>query len=831
MPYGISSFFGGVPSDLVDEKGHAEHQVADTEEEAKARQYVIAWRNQLRQLRWQKQQIWNECWQLYRGLEDWTDKEDWNSKIVLPKSFNTVKTATNVIKRLMSSARQPWNIEAVNTDDLVAVLRAEQMTDLVKLFTEKAYFLQEFSEALECSFIIGFGAWKIWWGMVPRTVTQVENNYEPDFGDGSGLGPNAAGGQVTAEVAAQGNPPRLPYGNPPQHLQGSQDGSQAQSEAPPSSAYDQPYHPSAGVPTEPPPPKNILGQIPKQLVRSFSALYPNQLPFEEIAPMGLPGEPQQPSYQPRMVMKKQIVRKEMLEGKLFIKAVDPYNFYWIPGSKMNRWLGTIEDIEVPKYELIQMAEYGIFPMEKVAAIKPQKIDEQQKMSALRWSETVRAYNGPNTDTGVVKLTEYYGPIVYDGKIAKKNAHMLIANDSVTLFYRDNGFWHKKPPYIGFSPLALPFRTEGVGLIEMVRQIDKSLNKLANMSVDTLFFRLLPMFEVTPDAFENPEDFETAITPGKIFRRNISHAGLKGITPVETEDISTGAVQVAAMLDRAHHEGALVSDIAESLPRYRGNQTATETQALQQNMDSFMGNMAVDIEKGALEPMIEMCMDLVFQFLDTANDPRVASILGVGADVIGGMSRAELMEMVQGEYKVKVSGLSGQLFKAEVLQQLVQLMNLVGQNPQAWLPYINEDALLRRILDSFRPMIHDIENIIADPETAQAKKLAMQKESNTGDLLRLIPQLSGMAHQSNMDIHDAQLALQKQTDDNANAQRDQALQMKQLQLQQQQMMMDQQQAQSQSGGNPALASQAIPPSGVSEQSAPGPVAVGGGANLT
>jgi hypothetical protein len=825
MPYGISSFFDGIPSDLLgDQSKDRPQHVADTEEEAKARQYVIAWRNQLRQLRWQKQQIWNECWQLYRGLEDWTDKEDWNAKIVLPKSFNTVKTATNVIKRLMSTARQPWNIEAVNSDDLVAVLRAEQMTDLVKLFTEKAYFLQEFSEALECSFILGFGAWKVWWGLVPRTITSVENNYVSDTSDGSGLGPNAASGQVTSEVAEQGNPQaRVPYGNPPQQLQS---GDKA-AEQPPSAAYDNPYHPSQGVPTEPPPPKNILGQVPKQLVRTFAALYPNQLPFEEIAPMGLPGQPQQPSFQPRLRMEKQIVRKEVLEGKLFIKAVDPYNFYWLPGSKLNRWLGTIEDIEVPKYELIQMGESGIFPLEKIAAIKPQKIDEQQKMSALRWSETVRAYNGPNTDTGVVKLTEYYGPIVYDGKIVKKHAHMLIANDSITLFYRDNGFWHKKAPYIGFSPLSLPFRTEGVGLIEMVRQIDKSLNKLANMSVDTLFFRLLPMFEVTPDAFENPEDFETAITPGKIFRRNITHTGLPGITPVQTEDISQGAIQVAAMLDRAHHEGSLVSDIAESLPRYRGNQTATETQALQQNMDSFMGNMAVDIEKLALEPLIEMCMDLVLQFLDTSNDPRVASILGVGADVIQGMSRAELMELVQGEYKVKVSGISGQLWKAEILQQLVQLMNLIGQNPQAWLPYINEDALLRRILDSFRPMIHDIEQIIADPETAQAKKLAMQKESNMGDLVRIIPQLAQMAHQSNMDHASAELDLQKQTDAQANTQRDQALQAKELQMQQQQMMMDQQAQAAQSGGNPALAAQqtqAIPPSGVSEQSAPGPVAV-------
>jgi hypothetical protein len=182
---------------------------------------------------------------------------------------------------------------------------------------------------------------------------------------------------------------------------------------------------------------------------------------------------------------------------------------------------------------------------------------------------------------------------------------------------------------------------------------------------------------------------------------------------------------------------MISDIAEGLPRWRGQQTATETQQLSQQSESFMGGMSADIEKDALEPMVTMAMDLIFQFLDTANDPRVASILGVGADVLKGMSREDILEMIAGDYTVKVSGVTGQIMKSEMLQNLVQFMNLIGQNPQAWLPYINEDALLRRILESFRPHIHDIEDIIADPATADAKKVAQASQEMLPQLLQLI----------------------------------------------------------------------------------------------
>jgi hypothetical protein len=185
------------------------------------------------------------------------------------------------------------------------------------------------------------------------------------------------------------------------------------------------------------------------------------------------------------------------------------------------------------------------------------------------------------------------------------------------------------------------------------------------------------------------------------------------------------------------------------------------------------------------------MDLIFQFIETANDPRVASILGVGAETLRGMSREDILELIAGDYKVKVTGITGQIMKSEMLQNLVQFMNLLGQNPQAWLPYINEDALLRRLLEAFRPHIHDIEDIVADPATAQAKRLAMLDQEQMNILLRSMPGMFGSIQKHNAANADRGLALQQMEHakemQQMQQQADSVQQAKDQQMQQIQMM--------------------------------------------
>ena len=685
----------------------------------KARAYVIAWRNQLRQQRIEKLNIWNECWALYRGQQNMSNKEDWQSQIVMPKAWGTVKQAVNVIKRFLNTAKKPWFVDTTSPADPLAVLRAEKMTDLARVFLDKAHFVEEFSIGLETGFIMGLGVWKVGWNLFPRVQMQVKTVMVP-----------------TPQPPPQGQVAPGLGGPPPPGATG-QPGVQEEASSEPLQAPI-----ARGLP-------NPVGQNPNELQTQQNTIFPTQLPNEATGAPGSFGAGNAPGAVPITVPQqpqKQITKQEVMEGRLSIWAVDPYNFYWLPSSKLNRWTGTIEEIELPKWQLMQMAEKGAFRPEVISQIGPMKIDEYQKQSWIRFGELPRNTFGPTKETSTVKLTEFFGPLIIDGEIIEPHAHIIIANDTWVLYNGKNDKWHQKPPYVAFSPLNLPFRTEGVGLVEMVRSINKALNQIVNLGVDTLLYRLMPIFEFTPDVYENPEDLRTGLTPGKVLRRNSLQATSDlGLRPIQFEDVSPGASQMAGILDRAHQEGAMVTELQQSLPRWSGAQTATETEAIQENQSSFFGALATDIEQFAIAPIIEMSVDTIMQYLDTSNDPRVASILGIGQQILAGMSQPEVLEMVQGDYEITVRGLSGQLEKAEMLQNLIQFMNLIGQNPESWLPYINQDAMLRRILESFRPAIHDIEDIIADPQTVAANKVAQQQKEQAGQMLGMVPELARLAH--------------------------------------------------------------------------------------
>lgn len=595
--------------------------------------FVANNRKRLEESRVTKKSIWNECWRLYRGKEDFSDKEDWQSKVSLPKSWNSVKQATNAIMRFLQAADHPWTIDPVNPDDAVTAIRAGQMTDLTKVFVQNSEFFRAFGEGLESGFITGIGIWKLWWELEPKLRMEVQNAIDEQSG---------------------------------------------------------------------------------QLLKN-------------------------------------IVRREVLEGRLQMRAVDPYNFYWLRGSTFNRWVGTIEKIEVSKWILKELAAKGLFDPEIVEKVQPKKSPTVgSDNTQLRFAENDNARTGsPGSGEDTVELTEYYGPLLDEkGGVIVRNAHAIIANDTHLLLVQENNLWTRKPPYVAFSPLLLPFRTEGVGIIEMNMGVDKALNQLARMGMDKLMFNLLPIFEASVDIFEDPTELETGLIPGKVLRKGIEGINTPGLQPIQTPDISAGMLQMAGILDRAHQEGSLISEIQQSIPRFRGQQTLGEIEIKQGNQVDFLSALARDIDVYALKPIVEMSMELIMQFLDTSNDPRVGKVLGIGAEVFRGMNKVDILDMLQGDYNVVVSGITDQTKKAEQLQNIVQFMNIIGQNPDAWLPYVRQDQLLYRILEALRPGIRDIENIMEDPITVAAKQDAMRNSKLTPEIIRVMPQIIQLASSLN-----------------------------------------------------------------------------------
>ena len=563
--------------------------------------------------------VWTDCWALYRGKDDFSAKQDWQSKLVLPKPFNSVKQAVNAFMRMLSVSQKPWELEPVNPDDEVTKQKGERFERLVNYFLDEAGYLKAFQEGLESSAITGIGVWKIWWSLDTRS--------------------------------------RL-------NLRPGEDGSQ-------------------------------------ELVKEF-----------------------------------------IQEGKLKIKAIDPYNFYWIPGEGLNKWIGTIEESWISLYQLKELARKEILDEEKVKNLVGRNSEgrtEKLLDDQIRFDKPASIEVGASPGMTTVKITEYYGPLLSkEGKMVMDNAYVVIANDNVILKIQENPYWHGKPPYVAFSPLLVPFREEGIGLVEMTREVDRALSRLANMSMDTLLFKLLPMFEAYPEAYEDDEELDSGIIPGKIIRRNRIGATLPPLSPVVSQDISQGSLHMMGLLDRFHQEGSLISEIQQGLPRTRGSQTATEINVKASRENSFISALAREIDDRGIKPIVEMAMDTILQNLDTSSDPRIATILGIDIEQLVTLNPIDVMEIIQGDYTIKVHGVNEQIEKVEVLENLVQFMNIIGQNSE-WIPYINQAELFKRILDAF-PNIRDADHLVNDPATIEAQRLALQNSQLSPEIIRAAPGL-------------------------------------------------------------------------------------------
>ena len=103
-----------------------------------------------------------------------------------------------------------------------------------------------------------------------------------------------------------------------------------------------------------------------------------------------------------------------------------------------------------------------------------------------------------------------------------------------------------------------------------------------------------------------------------------------------------------------------------------------------------------------------------------------------------MTVIDACEAVVGDYILEVHGVSDQINRIESLENMVQFMNIVGQN-ETWAPYINQTEMFKRILENF-PNIRDIDRLVNDPETVEAQRIALEQSQLTPEIIRTIPGL-------------------------------------------------------------------------------------------
>jgi len=617
--------------------------------------FVIDKRKALADAQRSRHSVWQDCQDLYDLKGDFAAKQDWQSKIVLPKAFAAVKQATSSVSQMLRTAEQPWTLEPVDPDNLQDAAAGSRLAMLLKFLFDESGAYDAMGNGLETAFLTGLGVWRTAWSMQRRQL-----------------------------------PPRV----------------------------------------------NAFGAVERPVV---------------------------------------------MEGGLAVREVDPFGFFWLPGSRLNAWTGCIEDYEAPVHELRELVKQlgledsGVLRSQDIVPSGATSSDARNEHRSAR--DEWQRRNNAKSALATAWVTEYWGPLV-DGQHNTLDGgnqwHILIVGDRHLLVAQRNQLWSNKPPYTAFSPMRHPRRpVDGIGVVEPALEINKAISRITNMGIDRELLAILPTMLGVTDAFENPEDLDAGITPGKLLRISRAAAMQMGgnlknaLQPLEIGGLSPQTVPLLGILDRAVQEGSQISEIQQALPRFRGAQTLGEIEMKGAQGQDFMSSLAKRIDEVGIQPLVEQGMDLTLQFLHTIGDKRAARILGFDDYAFWqSTTLEERLQIVQCDCVLKVHGVSDQAKKSEQLQELMTFFTVIGQNGEAWLPNINQGEILKRIIESFNG-IRDVDKLINSPEEAAAIREQMQQAAMAqkvmeiqGDVIKAAASSEAAAEAAQVQRETAQAAQQR-----------------------------------------------------------------------
>ena len=151
--------------DLPGEKGKREELGISDEEVAQffAEAFQVADR-----IREPRVYVWDNAWNLYNGVYDWSGKADWQSKNNIPKVRGMVDKAAETFRRALVRMKRFYSIES---ETKLGVEQGFYTMSLLDYWYDQIEFINAFTEGLKNGLITSTIVFKVWWDW--------QTDYEP----------------------------------------------------------------------------------------------------------------------------------------------------------------------------------------------------------------------------------------------------------------------------------------------------------------------------------------------------------------------------------------------------------------------------------------------------------------------------------------------------------------------------------------------------------------------------------------------------------------------------------------------------------------------------
>ncbi len=408
----------------------------------------------------------------------------------------------------------------------------------------------------------------------------------------------------------------------------------------------------------------------------------------ENEPITLPWIGIQIPFNKKRQVKREVIKK-IRKSELIIETVDPYNLKIDPWAKINggrpKYVIEIEEAELSE---IQKHDKSLHPegdgyYENTSSISEIRQDGSENSEEKRIEDNARKDYPPDVEKiperKPVILWNFHGDIEIEAEIEEdkkytchENWQIVVANGQHIIRKKKNPWTHGKVPYIFIPCIIVPFRFFPIGLIEPIRASLDYMDDLYNMTLDSMRFDLLGMFGVDVDSLENPfEDLK--VEPGHFIKmkgmgENINQK-IQRFQPSPTQ-IQPSMIMINS-LDRVIQNALGINDQLQGMTSSE-DQTATEYRGQLRQSTLKFESVARDIEEFAINPLIEMVYQLIFQNMDTG---FTVNITGEDGKII---EQYITPEKIQGNYDFYANGISGYLAELENTQKLISVFSIIAQ---------------------------------------------------------------------------------------------------------------------------------------------------------
>lgn len=422
--------------------------------------------------------------------------------------------------------------------------------------------------------------------------------------------------------------------------------------------------------------------------------------------------------------------------RLCVDIVRAEDYYPDPTG---RGLYEIHEVERDYYEVLAMAEAGIYDIAVVEAIKE---DFRRKEEDVRKPVTKGHDRAePPGFRRKIVITECWGTILdEDGYAAYENVVCAVANDKYVIRKPEpNPFWHGESPFVVAPLIRVPQSVWHKALYDTASDLNIALNEMFNLMLDGGLASVWGIKQLRASYLTDPSQVSDGVPQGVTLLVNENlPAGEKVVETVSQGSIPQDAMAIFEMLNREFTQAALTNDIKlGSLPPRQVK--ATEITSADQSQAVTLDSIAADMENDVMEVALRKCWLTILQHIEDFDQQEIIQCIGPdAAHWLINQSPAERFAMFANIATFTVSGLSSMLSRVRDFQKTAALLQMVGASPALMQAFMKDYSFSKVLKQAMKQLNINPDDLALTPDEKASLPQTMQQMMLLGEMMGITP---------------------------------------------------------------------------------------------